>query len=149
MRVADPMRASALFGLIVLGMVSCAVGVTPTPPVPGDKAPPESEDPSLSGTSIVADSGHDSKAVPESNDADALDEGASDAGKKASAKDAASSPSEAGASSCPGYALPNEVADCIACDAGTSGCQANGCYGGYYCNVSLSFHKCAPPPSGC
>ena len=47
---------------------------------------------------------------------------------------------------CMGYAPPAMSASCTACK--TPPCQANGCYGGYWCEMSTS--KChSSPPSGC
>jgi cardiolipin synthase A/B len=39
-------------------------------------------------------------------------------------------------STCPGYASPTTAASCTGCSG--SDCQANGCYGGYWCNESTS-----------
>jgi hypothetical protein len=53
--------------------------------------------------------------------------------------------------SCPGYAAPDATAKCNACKAGSAGCpstlQANGCYGGYYCE--LSHLDCKKPSDAC
>ena len=47
---------------------------------------------------------------------------------------------------CMGYAPPTMSASCTACSSPP--CQANGCYGGYWCEMSTS--KChSSPPSGC
>jgi len=46
---------------------------------------------------------------------------------------------------CSGYADPSTPATCHACSGST--CQANGCYGGYYCNLSTT--KCVAKPSSC
>jgi hypothetical protein len=47
---------------------------------------------------------------------------------------------------CMGYAPPDVSAACTGCK--TPPCQANGCYGGYWCEVSAdSCHE--DPPSGC
>jgi hypothetical protein len=58
---------------------------------------------------------------------------------------------EAAAPSCPGYAAPNVPAMCKACTAGQKGCpatlQPNGCYGGYYCE--LSDIDCQPMTHAC
>jgi hypothetical protein len=41
---------------------------------------------------------------------------------------------------CPGFAAPTTSAKCKACAPGSKGCpamlQPNGCYGGYYCELS-------------
>lgn len=49
--------------------------------------------------------------------------------------------------SCPGYAAPSQTAPCTSCTQGSSGCQMNGCFGGWWCN--LNTNKCNSPPSGC
>jgi mono/diheme cytochrome c family protein len=46
---------------------------------------------------------------------------------------------------CPGFADPNTPAPCHACK--TPACQANGCYGGWFCDLSLA--RCEPKPAGC
>ncbi len=46
---------------------------------------------------------------------------------------------------CNGYADPNTPAACHACKV--SPCQANGCFGGYYCDLGQT--RCVPKPSGC
>ncbi|HSQ67901.1 MAG TPA: cytochrome c [Polyangiaceae bacterium] len=51
----------------------------------------------------------------------------------------------AAASSCAGYADPSTPASCHACKVAP--CQANGCFGGYYCELAES--RCVPRPSGC
>jgi hypothetical protein len=51
-------------------------------------------------------------------------------------------------SGCPGWADPNTTASCSSCKQGSSGCQSNGCYGGWWCNTSTN--KCqAAPPQNC
>jgi hypothetical protein len=47
---------------------------------------------------------------------------------------------------CPGYADPNTPAGC-SCNSALHACTANGCYNGYYCELSIT--KCVPKPSGC
>ena len=51
-----------------------------------------------------------------------------------------------GGGSCPGYAGPSESSCCKSCTSG-SNCQANGCYGGWYCDTSTC--GCHAPPSSC
>ncbi len=46
---------------------------------------------------------------------------------------------------CAGYAGPTTPAACHACT--TAPCQANGCFNGYYCDLSQT--RCVPRPSGC
>jgi hypothetical protein len=50
--------------------------------------------------------------------------------------DTATSRPDAMSPTCPGYAPPDAAAKCFACNAGSKGCQANGCYNGYYCKLS-------------
>jgi hypothetical protein len=52
---------------------------------------------------------------------------------------------DAGAPSCPGFAAPGETAACKGCKQGSSGCQPNGCFGGWYCNTLTA--SCQAPPS--
>ncbi len=54
-------------------------------------------------------------------------------------------PTDGGAGTCPGYAAPNESAACKSCKQGSSGCQPNGCFGGWYCNTLTA--ACQAPPS--
>ncbi len=46
---------------------------------------------------------------------------------------------------CPGWADPSTSASCTSCKQGASGCQANGCYGGWWCNTSTNKCQSAPP----
>ncbi len=50
-------------------------------------------------------------------------------------------------SSCPGYADPKTASTCTSCTSQKQGCQTNGCYGGWYCNLQTS--KCESPPQTC
>src|SRR5262249_13019797 len=53
---------------------------------------------------------------------------------------------DAGTGACPGFADPNTAASCTSCTPQSkTGCQTNGCYGGWYCN--LQSNKCQAPPS--
>jgi hypothetical protein len=56
-----------------------------------------------------------------------------------------SSPDVSTQPACVGFAEPNAAATCHAC-SGTS-CQANGCFGGWYCNTTT--FKCVAKPDGC
>lgn len=47
---------------------------------------------------------------------------------------------------CDGLAAPTVSAPCTSC-TGKSNCQANGCYGGWWCN--LGTNKCQQPPTTC
>ncbi len=51
------------------------------------------------------------------------------------------------ASTCPGFADPTTTASCKSCGPQKSGCQPNGCYGGWFCN--LQSNACQAPPSNC
>ena len=48
---------------------------------------------------------------------------------------------------CPGLASPTTAAGCTSCQAGSSNCQANGCFGGWWCNTQTN--KCQQPPTNC
>ncbi len=49
---------------------------------------------------------------------------------------------------CPGFADPSTGAGCTSCTTQSRpDCQANGCYGGWYCNTQTN--KCQSPPSNC
>ena len=48
---------------------------------------------------------------------------------------------------CPGMADPTTSASCHSCSSGSSGCQPNGCYGGWWCNTNTN--HCQSPPSNC
>jgi hypothetical protein len=78
------------------------------------------------------------------------DAGASTPHDSGSPEDAGSSSEDSGSGGdetvCKGYAPPDVTAGCTACS--TPPCQANGCYGGYWCEMSKdSCHE--DPPSGC
>ncbi len=47
---------------------------------------------------------------------------------------------------CPGLASPTMTSSCSSCK-GKPGCQTNGCYGGWWCNVVTS--RCQSPPASC
>jgi hypothetical protein len=49
---------------------------------------------------------------------------------------------------CEGYADPNTTAGCTCAATDPSECQANGCYGGYWCDTSSNGCR-KDPPSGC
>jgi len=55
-------------------------------------------------------------------------------------------PSDAGApNACPGWADPSTQASCSSCKQGSNGCQPNGCYGGWWCNMTANKCQSAPP----
>jgi len=49
--------------------------------------------------------------------------------------------------SCAAFAAPGTSAPCSACSAGSSSCQANGCYNGYLCDVAE--RDCKAPGTAC
>jgi hypothetical protein len=48
---------------------------------------------------------------------------------------------------CPSFARPDASAPCGACTKGSKGCQPNGCFNGYFCDVGES--DCKSPGTGC
>jgi hypothetical protein len=53
-----------------------------------------------------------------------------------------------GGGNCAGYAAPGTAAGCGGCgSSGSTTCQANGCYGGWYCDLAST--TCHAPPAGC
>jgi hypothetical protein len=56
---------------------------------------------------------------------------------------ASSADSDGGSLLCLYYAPPSVSAPCKSCKAGSKGCQANGCYKGWYCDVG--YKQCDPP----
>jgi hypothetical protein len=70
--------------------------------------------------------------------ADASTSGTHDAAREAETIDAPNA--------CAEYAAPTVAARCHSCPAGKV-CQANGCWGDYWCNVPTV--RCVMPPSGC
>lgn len=42
---------------------------------------------------------------------------------------------------------PNVTSSCSSCDHGSRDCQANGCYGAWWCNTAS--RDCVPPPASC
>jgi len=63
----------------------------------------------------------------------------------ASAQEDVASAQEDAAQACIGYADPQTSGSCHACTG--SNCQANGCFGGWYCK--LDTEKCVIKPDGC
>jgi hypothetical protein len=108
----------------------------------------------------IPDSSCDGTSPPPQNDDDAgTQPPADDGGAKPPPQDDASTPADGGtstvhdggsasdaASSCAGYADPTTTSTCQGCGM-THTCQANGCYGGYYCQVSNG--TCHPKPASC
>ena len=48
---------------------------------------------------------------------------------------------------CGTFVGPAETATCTSCSSSSSSCQANGCYGGWWCDTASN--KCQSSPSGC
>lgn len=137
-------RVLSLSIVLVATALGCAVGVSPTG---ADGTESTATDDAGKTGSLTPDGGGKSSEagskISTSTDTDA-DTTANDAG---GTTDDASSAGADAATACPGYALPTESAPCHACQQTSTTCQANGCYGGYYCN--LSSQKCQTKPSGC
>lgn len=141
-------RLSPSLTLVTLLVVGCAVGTAPLPSGNGGSAPPEGDNP--------ADESADT-LVPGKNDGtrDAAAETESeptDAGAKTDAKAVTDAKTDtnppAAQDPCPGFAVPNDSSGaCTACQTAGQPCQANGCYNGYYCELSTD--KCRQKPSGC
>jgi hypothetical protein len=126
-------RRLAFIGSLSL-IVACAVGSTDdsTEPYAAPTATSSSEPaPSPRGTS--SNPGPASTGGSNADASTASTDGGSDSGASSSG------------GACAGYAKPTTIATCHSC--GTRPCQANGCYGSYYCE--LSSKKCVPKPSGC
>ncbi len=103
--------------------------------IPGDENPESSDAGPVDGGSDVVVTG--------ASDAEVLD--AALAHEDAASRDSGRA-LDAGPVLCKGYAPPELPADCEACWG--KGCQANGCYGGYWCDTKTAgCHEY--PPSGC
>ena len=151
-RLPDASRdVNRLAALLVLSIVGCAVGTAPEPtgrtPFAGETAAPEGETPEAE--SLIVDEGSMGGGDADEADAGAAKTDAAASSDAKSPQDASSNlASEASAPpACPGYALPDESAGCKACQQSSPTCQPNGCYNGYYCEVSVN--KCRPKPGGC
>jgi len=66
-----------------------------------------------------------------------------------SSSGSSSGSSGGGSGDCGPLAPPGTTATCSSCsgNSGSTTCQANGCYGGWYCNTQTS--KCQSPPATC
>lgn len=120
-------------------VTSCAVGVTPTTVDGGaDYGSVAGEGEGQADPQTAIDGGADAKKNTDAANRDAL-----------SNAEAAPPPPVVidAAIACPGYALPDETATCHACQTSSTTCQRNGCFNGYYCE--LSAQKCRAKPSGC
>ncbi len=54
---------------------------------------------------------------------------------------------DSGPLQCGNDVAPSVDAGCRACDKASSDCQANGCYGGFWCDTVLN--NCEPPTKSC
>lgn len=61
--------------------------------------------------------------------------------------DAGTPDTSAPATTCGTLVAPSVPAQCHSCSSGSSGCQANGCYGGWWCDTATN--HCQSPPSNC
>lgn len=148
------MNRSLVLGSVLLfaTIAGCAVGVSPSS---DDVATEQDADAAVGPeTSSITNGKKGDASAQAVEDAgavsDPVDAGkVTDAGspKDASAKDASTVKDSGSTAACPGYALPSDSASCNACQQSSSTCQPNGCYGGYYCELSGS--KCRAKPSGC
>jgi hypothetical protein len=164
------MRRSFTLGLTGLTLLAgCAAGIVdPTSGLPGTDTPSGPSDTTDAAVPTLEDSGGGAATPHLGTDAStppATPKASEDAGASADAggadtyapedaghekKDAGSSKeTDSGSTSttiCKGYAPPDVTASCSACKSPP--CQANGCYGGYWCEMSEdSCHE--DPPSGC
>ena len=140
-RPASTRLGSAMVFLIAAGaLVACAVGTTtdsggdttsqaPTDPAP----PPETALPAKAPAPGTA-------ATPASSAAPA-----SSADSGASPPSSRNSSSGSPAAACTS-AAPTATAPCSACGTKPT-CQANGCFNGYWCNLTTT--KCTAKPAGC
>jgi hypothetical protein len=123
---------------------------TPDANVTGDSALPPADAPGeaeVADQSAPVDAGHDtSTPIPDAaggHDAETHDGSTPDAAVDGHKADAGTT-ADAG-EACPGYAAPTDTAGCLACLTGVHTCQANGCFGGYYCKTSTL--ACVRPSS--
>ena len=142
-RPASTRLGSAMVTLIAGGaLVACAVGTTtdsggdPTSQAPTDPAPP----PEAALPAKVPAAG--TAATPASTTAPAS---APSADSGASPPSSSSSSSGSPAAACTS-AAPTATAPCGACGTKPT-CQANGCFNGYWCNLTTT--KCTAKPAGC
>jgi len=57
------------------------------------------------------------------------------------------SQSSEGGDTCSAFAAPDASASCSGCSAGSKTCQPNGCFNGYFCD--LTEHDCKAPGAPC
>ena len=156
-----PLHVFALLA-VMAPFIACAAGDV-SPDVGPGPVTPQSDNGDSGGGGITLDDA----ATPVTNPAPGDDAGSAlppasdDAGSTPPSDDASPtttvdsaspsppppSPVDSGtAASCPGYAPPTTPAGCT-CNPAIHPCTANGCYSGYYCELSAL--KCVTKPAGC
>jgi hypothetical protein len=117
--------------LATLFALSCgaAVDLGGAPADGGDEASPR-------------DGGEDDSRLP----MDAAD-AAADTARDTAAPADTDAPADGPDSLCGNLAPPTAPAPCRACNPDSGTCQANGCFNGYYCDVTIT--DCEPLPSKC
>lgn len=73
--------------------------------------------------------------------------GSSSSGGSTSSGGSGSSGGSSGGNTCGTLVGPTTPAGCTSCSQGSSSCQPNGCYGGWWCDTSTN--KCQAAPSNC
>lgn len=142
------MRSLIAFAALPLAIAgsACAVGTsndTGSPADDGDAGGPApmTTDKADGGPNL---SGHDANVQHPGQDA-----GGHDSAVTPDVPDAKPSPPDAapdtGPTTCSGYADTTTAAGCH-CKTGHT-CTANGCYGGYYCDLALT--RCVSKPASC
>jgi hypothetical protein len=100
---------------------------------PGIDAQPEATVPDQAAP---VDSGTDAGAGDTGVDSGTPDASTKDATADVATHDAGDAAKPDAAASCPGFAPPTTVDLCTGCLVTDPSCQANGCFGGYYCKTS-------------
>jgi hypothetical protein len=158
------MRRSFMWGLMGIALLAaCAAGTEGTDfgdaaISPGDGAAGSDGSGGAGGSGgvVIEDDAANPGPPADSSTAPPVDSGSTpdtghvtppeDSGTEKDSGSKKSEDSGGGGEICKGYAPPAVSADCKSCDK--SPCQANGCYGGYWCEISDKY--CAKdPPSGC
>ena len=132
------------FVAVVLGLVgvACATG---TDSQGGDQGNPDPNATSTDGTNPAPDGGNSGGQSAAGNDAGGGGNTDSGGGGGGGGTD-----SGGGGGTCSGYAAPNTSAKCVDtqyCGGSKPACNANGCDGAYWCDLSTK--KCVKKPSSC
>jgi hypothetical protein len=98
-----------------------------------------------SGTTCTAESAYNGNQVSVCVPNDNACGGSTSPGSGPGSSTPSCVPSDTG--NCAGYAAPNTSASCHSCSSSSSSCQPNGCYGGWYCDLSTK--SCHEAPAGC